>query len=94
MGGTSMRHLRVSTKFCLNFNLLNFWIKLTQGYFRTKTNENYHRTLHIQINLDSKFQLQQTILFFGTNFQKKVYFRSKTEKKMNITIEFFVFELV
>ena len=52
--------------------LLNFWIKLTQkGYFRTKKNENYHRILHIQINLDSKFQLQQTILIFGINFQKK-----------------------
>ena len=52
--------------------LLIFWIKLTQkGYFRTKKNENYHRILHIQINLDSKFQLQQTILIFGINFQKK-----------------------
>ena len=28
---------------------------------------------HIQINVDSKFQLQQAILVFGTNFQ--------TEKK-------------
>ena len=56
--------------------VLNFWIKLTQkGYFRTKKNENYHRILHIQINLDSKFQLQQTILI-----QKKVYFRSKRPK--------------
>ena len=74
--------------------LLNFWIKLTQkGYFRTKKNENYHRILHIQINLDSKFQLQQTILIFGTNFQKK-YTSGRKHKKMNITIEFFIFELV
>ena len=36
--------------------------------------------LHIQINLDSKFQLQQTILIFGTSFQKKVYFQLKTQK--------------
>ena len=27
--------------------------------------------LHSQINLDSKFQLQQTIWTFGKNFQKK-----------------------
>ena len=73
--------------------LLNFWIKLTQkGYFRTKKNENYHRILHVQINLDSKFQLQQTILIFETNSPKKVYLRSKTQK-MNITTEFFIFEL-
>ena len=49
------------------------------GIFELK-NENYHRILHIQINLNSKFQLQQTILIFGTNFQKNVYFRSKTQK--------------
>ena len=55
--------------------------------------EHHHRILHIQINLDSKFQLQQTILIFRTNFQKNVYFLSKTEK-MTITFEFFVFELV
>ena len=60
--GTSIRHSRVGTKFLLKMILLKFWIKLTQkGYFRTKKeNENYHRILHIQINLDSKFQLQQT----------------------------------
>ena len=60
---------------------MNFWIKLTQkGYFRTKNNENYNQILYIQINLDSKFQLQQTILIFGTSFQKKVYFQLKTQK--------------
>ena len=42
------------TKFHLKVTLLNFWIKLTQkGYFRTKKDENYHRILHIQINVDS-----------------------------------------
>ena len=59
---------------------MNFWIKFTRkGYFQTKKNENYHRILHIQINLDSKFQLQQTILIFGTNFQKK-YTSSRKQK--------------
>ena len=47
--------------------------------------------LHIQTNLDSKFQLQQTILIFGVNFQKK-YTSGQKQKKMNITIEFFIFE--
>ena len=61
--------------------LLNFWIKLIQkGHFWTKKNENYHQILHIQTDLDSKFQLQQTILIFRTNFQKKAYFWSKTQK--------------
>ena len=57
--------LYLGTKFRLKLTLLNFWIKLI---------------LHSHINQDSKFQLQRTILIFGTNFQKKVYFRSKTEK--------------
>ena len=58
--------------------LLNFWIKLTQKeYFGTKKNENYHRILHIQINLGSKFQFQQTILIFGTNSKKKYTIRRK-----------------
>ena len=73
--------------------LLNVWIKITQKeYFRTKKNENRLRILHIQIYLEFKFQLQQRILIFGTNFQRKVYFPSKTQK-MNITIEFFIFKL-
>ena len=42
--------------------------------------KNCHRRLHIQINLDPKFQLQQANLIFGTNFLKEVYFRSKTQK--------------
>ena len=55
---------------------------------------NYHRILNIQINIDSKFQLQQAILIFGTNFQKKKYTSGQKQKKMNITIEFFIFKLV
>ena len=55
-GWTSIRHSRIGTKFRHKMILLSFWIKLTQkGYFRTKNKENYHRVLHIQINLDSKF---------------------------------------
>ena len=80
---------RVGTKFCLKMTLMNFWIKLTQKeYFGIKKDlsytiivVNYHRILQIQINLDSKFELQQTILIFGTNFKKK-YTSSRKHKKM------------
>ena len=62
--------------------LLNFWIKLTQkGYFRSKKNENYHRILHIQINLDSKFELQQTILISGTKFPQESILPVENNKK-------------
>ena len=88
-------HIEISlaTKFHLKLTLLDqtFWIKLTQkGYFRTKKKENYHRILHIEINLDSKFQFS-TILIFETNFQKKSILPVKIRRKTNITIEFFIF---
>ena len=44
------------------------------------------------MNVDSKFQLQQLWLF-GKSLQKK-YTSSRKHKKMIITIEFFIFELV
>ena len=69
-GRTFIRHSRVGTKFRLKMTLLNFWIKLTQRVFPSKKNKNYHRILHIQINLDSKFQLQKRIWIFGTNFKR------------------------
>ena len=81
----------LATKFRLKVVLLNMWIKLSQkGYFSIKKYENYHRMLHIQINLHSKFQLQQV---FETNLQKK-YTSGRNQNKMNITIEFFIFKLV
>ena len=58
-----------------------------------KKGESHQRIFHIQKSLGSKCQLQQTILIFGNTFLKKGYFQSKT-KKMNIPIEFFVFELL
>ena len=48
---------------------------------QAKKNENYHQIVHIQINLDSKFQLQQRTLIFGTNFQKK-YTSGRKHKKL------------
>ena len=45
------------------------------------------------LDLGFKIQLQKTILIVWNKFYKKGYLLSKTDK-MNITIEFFVFELV
>ena len=53
---------------------MNFWTTLTQkGYFRYKQeeNENHHGTSNTQNYLGSKFQHQQTILIFETNFPEK-----------------------
>ena len=85
--------ISLGNKFCLKLTIFNFWIKLTQKrYFRTTKNENYHRILHIHINLDSKFQRQQ--FEFWNKFPKKKYTSGRNQKKMNITIEFFIFKLV
>ena len=73
----------------------NFSIKLIQkGYFQTKRkNENYHRILHIQINTDSKFQLQQTTLILK-QISKKSILSAENREKTNITIQLLIFELV
>ena len=55
--------------------------------------EYQHEFLHVQISLCTKFQLKLTTLIFWTKFAQKVYLRSKTEK-VNIAIEFRIFELV
>ena len=46
-----------------------------------------------EFNRNTKFHFKQTILNFGTKFAPKGYFKSKT-KGMNISIEFYIFELV
>ena len=92
-----MLHIQITLlryKISLKLTLSNFWIKCKKGISKLKKKGNYHRILHIQINQDSKFQLQQTILIFGTNFQKKCILLVKNRNKMNITIEFFIIELV
>ena len=66
-------HIEISlaTKFCLKLTILNFWIKLTQkGYFRTKNKRKIYRILHIKMNLNSKFQLEQ-FWFLEQIFQRK-----------------------
>ena len=56
-------------------------------YVKAK-NENYHLILHIQINLNSKFQLEQTIWIFGTNFKKK-HTSAQKHIKINMRFQFF-----
>ena len=49
----------------------------------------------MKLIVGSKIQLQQKILIFGANFQKKKNDTSRRkQKKMNIIIEFFILELV
>ena len=90
-------HVRKSLggKFQLKRIISNFRTILTQKeYFQSKKeyNENHYRILQIQVSLGFKFRLQQTILIFLNKFTIKRYFRSKTGR-VNITIEFFMFEL-
>ena len=54
---------------------------------KNKNSKHHHRTLHISISLDTKFQLKVKILGFQTKLTQKGYLRSKIEK-VNITIEF------
>ena len=52
-----------------------------KGNFMLKTENDHHLWfLHIQVNLDTKFQLKLAILFFGNKFAQKGYFQSKIEK--------------
>ena len=55
--------------------------------------EHRHWILHIRISLGVKFHFELTILNFWAKFAQEEHFLSKT-KKVNITFEFWVFELV
>ena len=60
---------------------------------KEKKKENHHRILHIRIIVNSKSQLQQTILIFETIFSNKDTSKRK-QKKLTVTTEFFILELV
>ena len=56
--------------------------------------EHYHGILLIPTSLGSKFQLKQTIWIFWNKFAIKRIIPFKNKKEwMNITFEFFIFEL-
>ena len=57
-----------------------------------RNNKHYHQILHIQISLDTNFQLKMTIFFFLSNLPKKGI--SSLKHKMDTTIEFCIFKLV
>ena len=76
-----------------NFGFLDQIFPKTVFPFKNRKNEHHHWILHAKISVGTKFQLKVTILMFWTKFAQKGYFHSKT-KKMNITIEFCMFELV
>ena len=78
------------------FLVISFSLNMTFFYFFNQicSNSEHHRwILDFRNSLDTKFQLKLTILIFWTKFAKKGYFQSKAEK-LNITIEFCIFELV
>ena len=60
---------------------------------KIEKSEQHHWLQHIRFSVGTKFQSQLTIFTFWTKFAQKGYFQSKTEK-LNITIEFCMFELV
>ena len=87
----------VGTNFHLKQTVFVFWTKATKKNIflvQSRTNDHHHHQIqHIWIGLSTKFHLKKTILFFWTKFAPKGYLQSKTEK-VNITMEFSIFELV
>ena len=63
------------------------------GLKQNKKIEHHHWILHIRISLGTNFSLNWQFYFFGTNLPKKGVSGPK-QKKVNITIEFCIFELV
>ena len=91
-------HIRISlgTRLQLKLAIFNFGPNLTKRVFvikNRKKREYYHWILHIPYGLGTKFQPNLAMLIFCTKFSHKGYFWWKTEK-VNITIKFFIFELV
>ena len=81
-----------STKFHLKQAVLSQIYPKKVFLVQNRANENYHRIQHIWIILRTKFHLEQLVLIFWAKFVLKGYFQFKIEK-LNITIEFSIFEL-
>ena len=94
----SIAIIRISlgTKFQLKLTIFVFWTKFVPKkvfLIENRQSEHHHWLLHIQTSIGTKVQLKVTILIFWAKFTQKGCFWSKTEK-VNITIEFCIFELV
>ena len=61
---------------------------------KNRERKHHHLILHIRICLGTKLKLKLTIFIFFTKFAQIGYFRSNTQKKVNTSIEFYIFELV
>ena len=87
--GISDIHIQIilSIEFHLKLTILIFWTKFAQKeHFRSKTKKVNN------INESCIFELGQ--VSFWTKFAQKGYVRSKAKKKVIITIELWIFELV
>ena len=55
--------------------------------------EHHNQIQHIPFSLGTKFKLNQTVFIFWIKFAQKCHLKPKAEK-VNITIEFCIFEVV
>ena len=76
-----------------DFDLLDHICPKRVLLVENRKSEHHHWILHIWISLNTKFQVKLTVLIFWTKFGLKGYFQSKMEE-VNITTEFWIFELV
>ena len=86
--------ISLSTKFYSKQKTFEFWNQISpKRVFPVENGKREHHQwiLHIRISLNTKFHFKQIIFNFGNKLVQKRYFWSKTEK-VNITIEFCIFE--
>ena len=89
-------HIRISlgTRFHPKLTILIFWTKFApKSYFwsKTKKSEHYHGILHVQISPGTKSYFKQ-FWILEPNFLKNEI-SGRKQKKINITIDFWIFEL-
>ena len=82
---------KIAQSFRLNWH---FWIFGS----KRRQNEHHHWIRPIRICLDTKFQLERTVLIFWTIFVQKryytIWFKTTTTKKKKLTIKACIFEFV
>ena len=76
-----------------NFYFLNQICPRRVFLITNRKSEHYHSILHVRISVSTKFLLKLIILFFWAKFAQKENFQPK-KVKVNIIIEFCIFELV
>ena len=76
-----------------NFNFLDQICPKSVFPIKSRKSGYHHWILHVRISVGNNFQFRLIIFIFWTKFAQKGYFQSET-RKMNITTEFCMFELV